>query len=78
MLKIFLLSIVAVSCYARFAFAQVQGIYWVTDLTAKTKVVESSIGTDFNFKSDLDVKDEDFPEVRFILHTGKNSKVRLT
>ncbi len=80
MLKIFLLGIIAVGCCVNFAFAQVefQGIYWVTDLTAKAKVVESSIGTDFNFKSDLGVKDEDFTEARFIWYRGENSKIRFT
>ncbi len=57
---------------------EIQGVYWITDLTAKAKVVESSIGTDFNLKSDLGVKDEDFTEARFILQTGENSKIRLT
>lgn len=78
--KILLLTVMAINFCACFAFAQVefQGIYWATDLNAKAKVVESSIGTDFNFKTDLGVKDEDFPEARLILHTGENSKVRLT
>lgn len=79
MLKIFFLSAAAVNFCACFAFAQVeiQEAYWITDLTAKAKVVESSIGTNFNLKSDLGVKDEDFPETRCILYTGKNSKMRL-
>lgn len=80
MVKIFLLSVLTILGCTCFSFAQVefQGVYWVTDLTAKAKAVESSIGTDFDFKSDLGVKDEDFPEARLIFHTGKNSKVRLT
>lgn len=59
------------------ALIEAEGRYWITDLTANAKVVESSIGTDLDFKSDLDVKDENFPEARVILHTGENSKFRL-
>lgn len=80
MLKILFLCVFAANLCTCFAFAQVefQGVYWITDLTAKAKVVESSIGTDFDLKSDLGVKDEDFPEARLIWHTGENSKIRLT
>lgn len=54
-----------------------EGRYWITDLTAKTKVTENNIGTDVDFKSDLGVKDENFPEGRFIWYTGPKSKLRL-
>jgi len=51
--------------------------YWMPDFSGKAKVVESSIGTNVNFKTDLGVKDENFPEARFIWNTGPNSKIRL-
>jgi len=54
-----------------------EGRYWFTDLTAKAKVTESGIGTEVDFKADLGIKDEDFPEGRFTWYTGPNSKLRL-
>ena len=54
-----------------------EGRYWFSDLDAEGKVVESSIGTDFDFESDLGVGEEDFPEGRVIWHTGPNSRVRF-
>jgi hypothetical protein len=54
-----------------------EGRYWVTDLDAKAKIIESGIGGKFDFKSDLGVDDENLPEGRFYWHTGPNSKIRL-
>ena len=54
-----------------------EGRYWITDLTAKAKVTESGIGTDIDFKADLGLKDEDFPDLRFTWYTGPKSKLRL-
>jgi len=54
-----------------------EGRYWITDLTAKAKVTESGIGTDIDFKADLGLKDENFPDVRFTWYTGPKSKLRL-
>jgi hypothetical protein len=51
--------------------------YWITDLTAKAKVTESGIGTGIDFKADLGLKDENFPDGRFTWYTGPNSKLRL-
>ncbi|MCU0650799.1 MAG: hypothetical protein MUC52_01000 [Candidatus Omnitrophica bacterium] len=54
-----------------------EGRYWMPDLTAKAKVTEAGIiGSNLNFKSELGIKDEDFPEARFIWHTGPNSRIR--
>lgn len=54
-----------------------EGRYWITDLTAKAEVTESGIGTDIDFKDDLGLKDENFPDVRFTWYTGPKSKLRL-
>jgi hypothetical protein len=54
-----------------------EGRYWFTDLEGRVKVTEADIGTDINFKKDLDIKDEGYPEVRLTWYTGKKSKVRL-
>ena len=64
------------------AFAQdgkleFEGRYWIADLDAEAKAVESNLGAKFDFKSDLGMQDEDFPEGRIIWHTGPNSKLRL-
>lgn len=67
----------AAGAYAQDASVEFEGRYWMPDFSGKAKVVESSIGTDVNFKTDLGVKDENFPEARFIWNTGPNSKIRL-
>ncbi|MBU2540767.1 MAG: hypothetical protein KJ593_02595 [Candidatus Omnitrophica bacterium] len=54
-----------------------QGRYWVTDLDTEAKVVESNVGAKFDFKTDLGIGDEDFPEGRIIWHIGPNNKIRL-
>ncbi len=65
-----------------FAFAQrdvileFEGRYWFTDMEGKIKVTENDIGTDIDFKEDLDIKDEGYPEVRLTWYTGKNSRIR--
>lgn len=64
--------------FAQDAKVEFEGRYWITDLTAKAKVTEAGItGTDIDFKSDLGLKDKDFPDVRFTWYTGPNSKLRL-
>jgi len=35
------------------------------------------LGTDIDFKNDLDIKDESYPEVRLTGYTGKKSKIRI-
>jgi len=35
------------------------------------------LGTDIDFKNDLDIKDEGYPEVRLTWYTGKKSKIRI-
>jgi hypothetical protein len=63
--------------YAQDATVEFEGRYWMPDLAAKAKVTESGItGTDINLKTDLGIKDENFPEGRLIWHTGPNSSIR--
>jgi len=54
-----------------------EGRYWITDVTAEAKVTESGIGTEVDFKDDLGLKDENFPDGRFTWYTGPNSKLRF-
>jgi hypothetical protein len=56
---------------------ELEGRYWITDLSAKAKVTEDNIGTEVNFKDDLGIGDENFPEGRFTWYTGPNSKLRF-
>jgi len=64
--------------YAQEAIVEVEGRYWMTDLTAKAKIVSSSIGSDLDFKSDLGLEDENFPEIKLICHRGPNNKYELS
>jgi len=63
--------------FAQDAVLEFEGRYWIPDLVAKAKIEESSIGSDIDFKSDLGIKDENFPEARFIWNIGPDSKIRL-
>jgi hypothetical protein len=66
-----------VLAYADDAVVEFEGRYWMPDLTAKAKVTTSGIaGDDLNFKSELGIKDENFPEARFIWHIGPSSRIR--
>lgn len=77
MLCVFCLIFTVCNAFAQDVNMEFEGRYWITDLSSKVKVVESSIGTDFDLKSDLGIKDEDFPEARFIWHSSEKSQVRL-
>jgi hypothetical protein len=54
-----------------------EGRYWMPDLKGKVKATEAYIGTDTDFKRDLGIKDENFPEARLTWYTGPKSKIRL-
>jgi len=66
-----------------FAFAQkgvtleFEGRYWIPDLKGKVKASETFLDTDVDFKRDLGIKDENFPEARLTWYTGPKSKIRL-
>ena len=64
-------------CFAQEQRIEVQGRYWISDLEAEAKVIESGIGDKFDFKDDLGIDDENLPEARIIFHTGPNSLLRL-
>jgi hypothetical protein len=59
------------------AKVEFEGRYWITDLTARAKVTENDVGTDIDFKTDLGLKDKNFPDGRFTWYTGPKSKLRL-
>lgn len=54
-----------------------EGRYWFTDLEGGIKITENDIGTDIDFKDDLDIKDEGYPELRLTWYTGRNSRIRV-
>jgi hypothetical protein len=56
---------------------ELEGRYWITDLSGKVKVSETFAGTKIDFKSDLGIKDENFLEARLTWYTGPKSKIRL-
>lgn len=40
---------------------EIEGRYWITQLTAEAKVVRDNLGADVNFKSDLGLEDKSWP-----------------
>lgn len=73
---IFLVSFYGITSAAEVTF-EFEGRYWITDLDASVRVIESGIGTDFDLKQDLGVKDEDYPEARFTWQMNPDSRLRL-
>ena len=55
-----------------------EGRYWLTDSTQRVKLVDSGIGTEINFKSDLGFQDRNFPEARFNFYSGGRSRLRVS
>ncbi len=55
-----------------------EGYYWLPDLSAEGRVSKSGIGTDIDFKNDLGLDDENFPEARFTWYMGPKSRLRLS
>jgi hypothetical protein len=66
-----------------FAFAQkdvtleIEGRYWFTNLKGNVNVTDHDIGTDIDFKRDLDIKDANYWENRITWYTGPKSKIRI-
>lgn len=56
---------------------ELEGMFWMPSLDAKAKVTENSVGTEIDFSDDLDVKDEDFSEIRLNIKISDSSKIRL-
>lgn len=55
----------------------IEGRYWITDLDGRIRYTESDIGTTIDFKEDLGLDNENYPELRFSWHIGRKSKLRL-
>ena len=83
MSKKILLALVILVFIPCLAFAQkgptieLEGRYWITDLKGKIKVSEADFGERIDFKRDLGIKDENFPDVRLTWYTGPKSKIRV-
>jgi hypothetical protein len=56
---------------------EIEGRYWIPELEGEIKYTEFDIGTDIDFKDDLALDDENYPEGRFTWRTGPNSWLRL-
>jgi hypothetical protein len=56
---------------------EIEGSYWMSDLTADARVSDGTLGTDVDFKKDLGLKDKNFPDGRLIWHIGPHNSVRL-
>lgn len=54
-----------------------EGRYWIPDLSGKVKASKTFMDTKVDFKHDLGIKDENFPEARLTWYTGPKSKIRL-
>jgi hypothetical protein len=54
-----------------------EGRFWMTDLKGSAKVTQNDIGTNIDFKRDLDIKDENYWEKRITWYTGPKSKIRI-
>ncbi|MBW2122463.1 MAG: DUF4124 domain-containing protein [Deltaproteobacteria bacterium] len=56
---------------------EIEGRYWFTGLDGKVRYTESGIGTSVDFKDDLGVGDENFPEGRFTWHISARNSLRF-
>jgi hypothetical protein len=67
----------AASGFCQDTKVEFEGRYWVSDMSADVKIIESNIGEKFDVKDDLGIEDENLPEGRLSYHTGPNSLLRL-
>jgi len=82
MLRKILLSVWMLVCaggagIAEGSLVEFEGRYWWADLDAKARAVESNLGADFDFKSDLGIGDENLPEGRLLFHLFGGHKLRF-
>ncbi len=56
---------------------ELEGRYWIPDLSGKVKASETFVDTKIDLKRDLGINDENFPEVRLTWHTGPKSRIRV-
>lgn len=52
--------------------------YWFPELSGSAKAVSANIGSGIDFKDDLGMKDENFPEGRITWYPGPNSRLRVS
>ncbi len=62
-LVLFLLAVGTVS--AQDPVVEFEGRYWITNLSAESKLTRGGQGTDIDLKSDLDIGDKNFFSGRF-------------
>lgn len=86
MLKKMLIVLVLITGIAPAGFAQdqrdtsveLEGRIWFPELTAQLQVTAENLqGTVIDLERDLGLKDEDFPEGRFVWYTGPKSRLYL-
>jgi hypothetical protein len=83
MAKTFLWVLVIIVFTPCIAFAQrdvrleIEGRYWFTNLKGNVNVTQNEVGTDIDFKRDLDIKDANYWENRITWYTGPKSKIRI-
>jgi hypothetical protein len=56
---------------------ELEGRYWMPNLTAEAKFSRYGLGTDVNLKEELDLENKNFPYGRLTLATGPNSRLTL-
>ena len=55
-----------------------EGRYWFPELSGSAKAVSANIGSGIDYKDDLGIKDENFPEGRISWYPGPNSRLRVS
>jgi len=60
------------------ATLELEGRWWMPNLSAEGKVEQDDIGTEIDFKNDLGLADKDFPFGRLTWYIGPNSRLRAS
>lgn len=66
------------AAWAQDAAVEFEGRYWMTNLSAVTKVTREGNGTDVDFKSDLKLDDKNFPYGRFTVFINPQNRLSFT
>jgi hypothetical protein len=74
---IFFFGVCSLVSAAEKPLLEFEGRYWMPSFSAKAKVVEAEIGSEFDAVDDLGIEDENLPDGRITWHTGPNSRLRL-
>jgi len=75
---LFLSLITAGPVLAQNAVVEFEGQYWITTLSAETKVTLEGKGTDINIKSDLGIADKNFFSGRFNIFAGQKNRLTFS